>query len=264
MRRATIAVALAAASLLAADAAAQGNNNDFTPLNSRIRRERQFPVSLHNPWGDQATAVSRKRNREMLNQFSKCVYNHSRQGSLDLLQKTDYGFVDFTQVGMASDRAIRVFGFQDCLSRVANTHGVGVQLRFTANGLRQWVLQEAYFDRYPESPGWIQPGSVIAARAYPLSAGNQGVSGPLDFADCIVAGDPYTADFFFRTVSGSDDEKRALDTLMPALSPCLPQGQQVQLSPALLRLWLGEALWHAANNSAPAPAETAGGQEAAE
>ena len=53
----------------------------------------------------------------------------------------------------------------------------------------------------------------------------------------------------------SDEEKRALQTLSSALGPCLPQGQQIQLQPSLLRLWLGEALWHAANNSAPAPTQ---------
>ena len=32
----------------------------------------------------------------------------------------------------------------------------------------------------------------------------------MDFADCVVASDPYTADFFYRTGSGSDEEKRAI------------------------------------------------------
>jgi hypothetical protein len=257
-------LAFAAGCTLAADVAAQGNNNDYTPLNSRIRRERQFPTDLHNPWGDQATAVSRARNRAMLSQFSKCVYNRSREGSLALLQRTDYGFSDFAQVEMSNERAVRVYGFQDCLGRVASTHGTGVQLRFSAGALRQWLVQEAYFDRYPEGPGWIRGGNMIDERTLPLSAGNPGVSGPLDFADCVVAADPYTAGFFYRTEAGSDDETRAIDALMPALGPCFPQGQQVQLSPALLRLWLGESLWHAANNSAPAPVQAAATQEAAQ
>ena len=255
MRIVALILSFAAACTLATDVAAQGNNNDYTPLNSRIRRDRQFPTSLNNPWGDQATAVSRKRNREMLSQFSKCVYNRSREGSLALLEQTDYGFATFEQVGLTNDRALRVYGFRDCLSRVASTHNTGVQLRFSAGALRQWLVQEAYFDRYPEGPHWVRGGNMIGQRTFPLSAANPGVSGPLDFTDCVVAADPYTADFFYRTEAGSDDEKRAVEALMPALGPCFPQGQQVQLSPSLLRLWLGESLWHAANNSAPAPPE---------
>lgn len=264
MRLVALILSLAAACTMATDVAAQSNNNDYTPLNSRIRRTRQFPTDLHNPWGDQTSAVSRARNSEMLAQFSKCVYNHSREGSLALLQKTDYGFSTFEQVGLTADRAMRVYGFQDCLSRVANTHGTGVQLRFSTVGLRQWLVQEAYFDRFPEAPTWIKAGNVVGERTYPLSAGNPGVSGPLDFADCVVAADPFTADFFFRTASGSEQQKRAIETLSPSLGPCLPDGQQIQLSPVLLRQWLGEALWHAANNSAPAPADAAAGQEAAQ
>ena len=255
MKLAVLILSLAVAATLATDVAAQGNNNDYTPLNSRIRRDRQFPTDLHNPWGDQTNAVSRARNSAMLSQFSRCVYNRSREGSLALLQKTDYGFSDFAQVDLTNDRAIRVYGFHDCLGRVASTHRTGVQLRFSAGAMRQWLVQEAYFDRYPENPTWVRGGNMIGARSYPLSTDNPGVSGPMDFADCVVAADPFTADFFFRTTSGSDEEKRAIEALMPVLGPCFPQGQQVQLSPSLLRLWLGEALWHAANNSAPVAAE---------
>jgi hypothetical protein len=251
----TLALALVAACTLATDAAAQSNNNDYTPLNSRIRRERQFPTDLHNPWGDQTNAVSRNRNRAMLSQFSKCVYNRSREGSLALLQKTDYGFVDFAQVDMTNDRAVKIYGFLACLGRVAYSHNTGVQLRFSAGAMRQWLVQEAYFDRFPEGPAWVRAGNVIGARTFPLSADNRGVTEPLDFADCVVATDPFTADFFFRTTAGSDEEKQAIQALSPALGPCLPQGQQIQLQPSLLRLWLGEALWHAANNSGPAPAQ---------
>lgn len=255
MRLAAFLLPLVAACTLATDVAAQSNNNDYTPLNSRIRRERQFPTDLHNPWGDQASAVTRDRSRAMLSQFGKCVYNRSREGSLALLQKTDYGFSSFEQVQMTTDRAVRVYGFHDCLGRVANTHNSGVQLRFSAGALRQWLVQEAYLDRYPEGPAWVNAGDVIGARTFPLSADNRGVTQPLDFADCVVATDPFTADFFFRTTGGSDDEKRAIQALSPALGPCLPQGQQIQLQPTLLRLWLGEALWHAANNSTPAPTQ---------
>lgn len=256
MRLSILGVALAAAvCTLAVDVAAQSNNNDFTPLNSRIRRERQFPTSLNNPWGGQTSEVSRKRSREMLSQFSKCVYNRSREGSLSLLERTDYGFTDFAQIDLENDRAVRTYGFRDCLSRVAQTHGTGVQLRFSAGGLRQWLVQEAYFDRYDESPSWIQPGMVVAEREFPLSGPGTGASAAMDLSDCVVAADPYTADFYSRTAGGSDEEKAALDALTPSLGGCLPQGQQVQLSPALLRIWIGESLWHAANHSGPALAQ---------
>jgi len=263
MRLAAFTLSLAAACTVAGPVAAQGNDDDFTPLNSRIRRDRQFPTSMINPWGNQTSEVSRKRNREMLNQFSKCIYNRSREDSLDLLQKTDFGFVDFAQIGLDNDRASRNFGFGDCLRRVASNHGTSVRLSFSALGLRQWLIQEAYFDRYDDGPSWVKPGNVIGPREFPLSAGRPDIQAGIDIADCVVATDAYTADFLYRTVSGSEDETRALEAIRPALGACLPRGQRVQLTPVQMRLWMGEALWHAANHSAPAPADTSA-QEATE
>lgn len=254
MRAIALCLAAAAVCVVATPILAQGNDNDYTPLNSRIRRQQQFPTDIVNRWHAETSAVSRARNRAMLNQFSKCVYGHSRENSMSLLEKTDFGFVNFSQIEMDAERAMRVYGFADCLSRVANTHGSGVQLRFSASALRMWLVQEAYFDRYQDGPTWIVAGNVIDERTYPLSDQQRSVRAAMDLADCVVAADPYTADFFYRTAGGSDEETRSLQTLAEALGPCLPQGQQFSLNPQQLRPWIGEALWHASTSSHAAPA----------
>jgi len=255
MRRAAL-VALMVVSLFGAEAAsAQSNNDDYTPLNSRIRRDRQFPTDVANRWRDQAGPVERERRKSMLAQFSRCLYNRSNEGSLELLQKTDFGFVDFAQIGVDANRALRIYGFQDCLRRVASTNGTGVQLRFSPGALRQWLLQEAYLDRNEEGPVWVQPGFAAAPRVYPLSAQRPDVQVAMDFADCVVATDPFTADYFFRTTPGSPQEGTAVEQLSPALAPCLPEGAQVKLQLPDLRLWLGEALWHASTNKVAVPAQ---------
>jgi hypothetical protein len=232
-------------------AAAQGNNNDYTPLNSRIKRDRQFPLDLRSRFDPaRTTRLMRERSKDMLGQLTGCLYNRSHEDSLALLERTDLGFMDFRQIDLDSARAVRIYGFNDCLRRVATTNNLSVQLRFTPGALRQWLLAEAYLDRYPDGPSWVQPGNVIAERTLPLSQNIAGVRAPLDFADCVVRADPYSADDFFRAVAGSPDEKAAIESLTPSLGPCLPQGQQVELTPAALRVWIGEALWHAANHSA--------------
>ena len=75
------------------------------------------------------------------------------------------------------------------------------------------------------------------------------------FVSPPVQTDPYGADYFFRAPPGSEDEKAAIDGLVPALGPCLPQGVRMEIQPVPLRMWLGEALWHAAAHSAPPPAQ---------
>jgi hypothetical protein len=261
MRFTTILLALAAACTLAADVAAQSNNDDYTPLNSRIRREQKYPLDVMQRWRDDVGPVTRSRSREMMTQFSKCMYNRSREGAVELLATSDYGLNDFAQIGLERDRAMRVYGFDNCMTRVANTHNSGVLLRFNAGSLRQWLLQEAYFDRYPDGPSWVSEGMQAGERTLPLSADNQSVRWAMALADCVVATDPFTADFFFRTTTGSPEEGRALEVLGPLMSPCLPQGQQVELQIPLVRAWIGEALWHAATNSVPVPPAAGAGVE---
>jgi len=252
----TARVALAAILVLAAGmagpAAAQSNNDDFTPLNSRIKRDRQFPTDLQPRFNrDQVSRATRERGTAMLNQLSGCIYRRSKTNALELLSKTDFGFASFQQIDLEGDRALRIYGFQDCLGRVATSNHSGVALRFNPGALRQWLLQEAYLDRYPEGAEWVTAGNVVSERQFPLSGDNAAVRVLMDFADCIVATSPYNADWFFRTVSGAPAEAEAINALMPALAPCLPAGQRIEVSPAALRVWIGEALWHASQNNQP-------------
>jgi len=248
----TLVLGVVLAITAATPAVSQSNNDDYTPLNSRIKRTRQFPLDLRSRFDPaRTTKLMRERSKDMLSQLSGCLYNRSHEDALALLERTDLGFMDFRQIDLEPNRAVRIYGFSDCLRRVASSNNSDVQLRFTPGALRQWLLQEAYLDRYRDGPNWVKPGNVIAERAFPLSQNVISVRAPLDFADCVVETDPYGADDFFRATAGSEAEKAAIQNLLPSLGPCLPQGQQMEVNPAALRVWLGEALWHAANHSAP-------------
>lgn len=241
-----------------APAIAQSNDNDNTPLGTRIRHARQFPFDppANRVPLDKMNKVQKDQSRAMMNLFSKCVYNRSRTGAIDLIDKTDLGFADFKQIGLDNDKAAKIYGFHDCLGRVAERNETGVEMHYNAPSLRQWVIQAAYLETYPKGPTWVKPGYVMTARQYPLSAVNPAVHTAMDFADCVVAADPYDADFLFRTVSGTPEEKEAIGLIEPSLGPCLPQGLRIRFDPDTLRVWIGEGLWQAANHSVPAPANS--------
>jgi hypothetical protein len=254
--KAAIAAAFVMGLGLAAPALSQTNDNDYTPLNSRIRHDRQFPLEPPANFVpvEKMGKVQKDQVRSMANQFSKCLYNRSREDSLALLDKTDFGFADFKQIGLDDNKAMRIYGFNDCLGRVADLNNTSVAMRFYPANLRQWLIHAAYMDSYPKGPTWLKPGYVIDQRAYPLSKGVPGVLMPMDFADCVVAADPYHADYFYRTSSGTAEEQEAITALSPALGPCLSQGITIQLDPTTLRTWLAEGLWQASAHSSPAPA----------
>ena len=250
-------VALALGALVAITAvaplAAQSDDNDYTPLTSRIRRGRQFPLDVVDRWRTETNRVEKARDKTMLGQLTRCLYNRDKTAALALLGKTDLGFANFEQIGLDNDKALRIYGCSDWRNRVAAMISMGVRLRFTAGGLRQWFLQQAYFDRYPNGAAWVKAGNVIGPREFPLSGQQGAIRAVLDFADCVVAADPYTADFFYRTAPDSPDAQRALTQLVPLLGPCVPHGQKVGIQKEGLRSWLGDALWHAATHSGPPP-----------
>ncbi len=235
---------------------AQSNDNDYTPLNSRIRRDRQFPTApLHFVDPAQLGAATRDRGQSMEDQFARCIYDRSNEKALDLLARTDFGFNRFDQIGLANNEVMDRYPIQTCLRRVTRSHQTGARLRYTPASMREWYLQEAYLDAYPDGATWAVAGNVIGERSYPLSANNPAVRSVMDFSDCVVAQSPSAADLFFRTAPGSELESQAISNIVPLLSACIPDGQQLDISPQTLRLWIGESLWHAANNNAPAPAE---------
>ena len=252
-------VGIPGASVLApAQAHAQSNDNDYTPMNSRIRRDRQFPTEPRSTFAPrQLAAVEQQRSRTMTDAFARCLWDRSNEKGRDYIQRSDLGLVSFSQIGLDTDRVLDNYPISTCLSRVARMNNTGVSLRYSADSLRQSYIQAAYMEEYPAGPTWLVPGNSVAERALPLSANDPAVVTILDFADCLISVDAAAADYFYRTAADSEEEGAALQQVMPSLSDCLAVGQTFELSKSQLRIWFGEALWHAANNSiSPAPIES--------
>lgn len=68
----------------------------------------------------------------------------------------------------------------------------------------------------------------------------------LGMASCVVRADPQHSYAFFRTQRGSAGERGAIEGLMPAISGCIGQGENIDLSPAVFRAFLAEAAYRAA------------------
>jgi hypothetical protein len=260
LSRALIAL-LAVAVVHGGGLAAQTNNNAYTPLGSRIRHDRAFPNEPRATFDRQViTAADRQRSRTMGDTLARCLWNRGNEKGLDLLARSDLGFVQFEQIGLTSADMGRLYPIGHCLSNVAERHNTGVVLRFSPAGIRQSYLQAAYLDMYPDGPTWLQSGAIVAERSLPLSQGDVSVQTQLAYIDCVVLTDPVNADYLFRTAAGSDTERSTLQALVPAFSACLPEGVEFEIDPQHIRILMGEGLWHAARNSAApeaaSPAQT--------
>ena len=64
-----------------------------------------------------------------------------------------------------------------------------------------------------------------------------------DFGSCVVRSNPDHASAFVVEIAGSKKEQEALDRLVPALGPCLPEGRELAFSKSMLSAQLAEALY---------------------
>jgi hypothetical protein len=68
----------------------------------------------------------------------------------------------------------------------------------------------------------------------------------LGLAACVVRADPGQSYAFFRTARGSAAERGAIENLTGAISGCVGQGENIDLSPPVFRAFLAEAAYRAA------------------
>ena len=76
-----------------------------------------------------------------------------------------------------------------------------------------------------------------------------------EMAACVAATDPAGIQSLLRTMPTSAKESAALQSLVPAMGPCLVVNAKLDANPQSLRAALAEALYHRVN--APAPDEVA-------
>jgi hypothetical protein len=68
----------------------------------------------------------------------------------------------------------------------------------------------------------------------------------LDMASCVVRADPQKSFAFFQTGRGSVAERAAIEGMMPSISGCVSQGENIDLSPPVFRAFLAEAAYRTA------------------
>ncbi|SMQ74624.1 hypothetical protein SAMN06297468_2811 [Altererythrobacter xiamenensis] len=66
----------------------------------------------------------------------------------------------------------------------------------------------------------------------------------MEFGDCVFLKSPQATIDYLRTEQDSKEEGMAIQKLMPALSPCVAAGQELELSHKALQIALNEPVYH--------------------
>lgn len=66
----------------------------------------------------------------------------------------------------------------------------------------------------------------------------------MEFGDCVLLKNPQAALDFLRAENESDDESKAVQQLLPSLSPCVQAGDEIEITIDALRVALAEPAYH--------------------
>jgi len=195
--------------------------------------------------------------RRMQKVFGACIYaRHRKQADL-FLRHSEGNEADFEAIGFGSAQIQTRLSLPDCLGRAMTTMQSEVQLSFELSTLRSVLAEEAYLARH-SAPLTIAEGATQAVSGRYFFSDNPADAGRevARFTDCVTFQAPVEADRLLRTRPASGEENSASQALVPAMSGCLFEGQEVNLTVPGIRAIVADGLWARSvlGGTAPVPA----------
>lgn len=241
-------VALVVAGLVSASPAF-AQLEPYTPTGSRVARGPE--------------AVDPKLARRMQKDIGRCVYSRHPELADRFLQSSDLNGADFHRLGVPAEDLRDDFSMGDCLgwAMTASQSEASLSIRFS--GLRTLLAEEAYLDRH-DGPLILPEGSeeFLSSRFFSAPLESEDSRMVSMFADCVIFNAAAEADKVLRTAPASDEESAAVRALVPALSGCLMEGQELELTAASVRAIVADGLWSRSHYGASANSMFAGSQTA--
>ncbi len=190
-------------------------------------------------------AMPANDQRRVLGKAMKCIYAWEPRRLEAFLDASDSVSVDYEKLGLPTRNWMNVFHVETCFERAveleeANTY----YLQYQDWHFRAMVLPYVYLGRHPSPPAWLTAWPGDPERRYVSTERRlAGAMVAASFSDCVVKAAPALADQFLRTEAASVEERAAIRALVPYLSPCIAEGQTVELKPANLREFIADGLW---------------------
>ena len=174
-------------------------------------------------------------------QYLTCAYGPHQEEIDRLLEISDPLTVDFEDAGIDGDKMFRRWNLRQCFVTLGST--VQSSISFTPIAFRYMMLEAAYRRVHSNVPAdaanWVPaPRKYVSKGSLLPTATALGT-----MSDCIAVKDPAGADRLLRAPSGTDAERKAAIALVPALSGCIVEGQQLELTPANIRGFAADGMW---------------------
>lgn len=191
------------------------------------------------------TAIDPDLVRKMSKAMGTCMYKHHSDDADRLLVSSDLEQVDYARFGHKPRDLWKLFTMEYCAEQDAmRTTQEKVQINFDGTDIRRMVIEEAYLAANA-TPLVLDETATekVADRIIVGAVPSAYLKTMTTFADCIVHKDAAKADAVLREDPATDEEMTAVKALLPALGACLPQGQQMEITPKIVRELVAEGLW---------------------
>lgn len=185
--------------------------------------------------------------RVMQKDFGKCIYRKEAVLADRFLLFSDPVSVDFDALGFEVEDLedlIEKFSMSDCLNATMRANQSETLLKFDMRLLRPLLAEEAYLEAF-DTPFMLPEDApeFVIERVFVTSNNLQKAKSLGAFSDCVVYQSVSEADALLRSRPSSSQEMKSIKALIPALSACVVDGQEVKLTPASIRSIVAEGLW---------------------
>ncbi|MDN3645316.1 hypothetical protein QWY75_03725 [Pontixanthobacter aestiaquae] len=188
-------------------------------------------------------AIPSDTMRIMQKKFARCVYRRHREEADSFLQNSDYVQADLLALGLTKGELYRSFSAQHCM-RLARTRGLrSFSVDMPVKVMRRILVEEAYLANAKKPLQLDQSGPEFLDRDFVGGQPTTQAKAMTMFGDCIVFADISKSDALLRTSPESTEESVAIQNLLPAMSACIAEGADVELTAERIRAVVAEGLY---------------------
>ena len=191
---------------------------------------------------DQAKANNDKARRAMKD-VARCVYRREPDLSEKFLANSDPEGINHEGFGVNSDDFVEKMKLDSCLGTIMHDLQNTMTLHIRPISLRSYLAEESYLKSVEEPLRMTEEDNEVLANRFFRATASSAARYRAAFADCVVFNSPDLSDALMRTRITTDAETKAVQALVPALSKCLLDGQETELTVQTIRALVAEGLW---------------------
>lgn len=207
--------------------------DNYTRPNSRIPREME--------------TVGAEEVRRVVKYFGSCVYRREPEMADALLRNSDQTSIGYSRMGIAAEDLVDELDMSHCLGRAMDAFSLESQLRMSPTTLRSHLAEASYLANNDQAPDIGEDDPEVLPNRYFGPSASQHTRYRAAFSDCIAFHAPHESDRLLRTDPNSNEEAAAVQSLIPALSACLTEGRDIQLTIATIRGLVADGMWARTN-----------------